>query len=178
MDQIAGHPIRICLAVHGYEAEGWASETARVLGAWVVPTVRVLAVSSAPRASFTSLTPAARRLYNASRAQWQRDETERLDRVVLPLAAALRGADVVRVDAGRGDLADTIVSAARAWRADVLVVGPPHPGLGGRLWPGAVHRRVLHRSRCTVAVVRPPATTPVKSRSRMLAQPVPSAGWA
>ena len=178
MDQFAGHQIRVCVAVHGYEAEGWTSETARVLGAWAAPTVRVLAVSSVPSAPFTSLTPAARRLYAASRAQWQHDETRRLDRIVLPLLSALPGVDVVRIPGGHADLADTIVSEATAWRADVLVVGPPHTSLRCWLWPGAVHQRILSRSRCTVAVVRSPVTTPAAWQRGSLPDPLASAGRA
>jgi hypothetical protein len=178
MDQFAGHQLRVCIAVHGYEAEGWAPETARVLGAWAAPTVRVLAVSSVPAARFTSLTPAARRLYAASRAEWQHQETLRLDRIVLPLTGALPGADVVRIPGGHTDLADTFVSEAAAWRADVLVVGPPHASLRAWLWPGAVHQRILRRSRCTVAVVRAPVTTRAAWQRDSLPHPLASAGRA
>ena len=178
MDQLAGHQIRVCIAVHGYEADGWAPETARVLGAWAAPTVRVLAVSSVPSAPFTSLTPAARRLYAASRAEWQHQETFRLDRIVLPLVGALPGVDVVRIPGGHADLADIVVSEATAWRADVLVVGPPHASLRCWLWPGAVHQRILRRSRCTVAVVRSPVTTRAGWQRGSLPDPLASAGRA
>jgi hypothetical protein len=56
-------PTRVLLAVRGGEPDGWAREIPRVLAMWSRPSIRILAVLAAPAAAFTSLLPAAGRMY-------------------------------------------------------------------------------------------------------------------
>jgi nucleotide-binding universal stress UspA family protein len=175
--QSGAAPLRVLVAVHGYEAAGWALETCRVVSSWEA-SVRVLAVLDVPSPPFTSLTGRARGAYDAARAEWADRERERLRPAVDALLAALtRDADVTHAPAVRGDLARTIADAAGAWPADVVVVGRPAGGPGAWLGPGPVHERLLRLAACTVLVTTPPSVT--RGTRRLAAIPrrvaVPSA---
>jgi nucleotide-binding universal stress UspA family protein len=150
-------PLRVLVAVHGYEQPGWAHVTCRVVSTWMGSSVRVLAVLDVPKPPLTSLTGAARGAYDAARAQWTESERARLQEVIDALLPGLpREAEVTHAPAERGDLALTIAEAARAWAADVVVVGRPAPGLRSWLRPGPVHERLLRRAGCAVLVTTPP----------------------
>ena len=155
--QTAAVPLRVLIAVHGNEPPGWAPETCRLVSTWAAPSVRVLGLLDVPSAPFTSLTGPARRAYGGALAQWTEIERARLE---APIAALLRGlprtAEVVTLRSRRGDLAGTISDQARAWPADVIVVGGPTPGLRSWLRTGPVHERVLRRAGCTVLIPTPP----------------------
>jgi len=167
-------PLRVLVAVHGYELPGWADETCRVVSTWMASPVRVLAVLDVPNPPFTSLTGAARAAYLAARAQWAESERARLQEQIDALLPGLpREAEVTSAAAVRGDLALTIAEAARAWPADVVVVGRPAPGLRSWLRPGPVHERLLRLAGCAVLVTTPP---PVVTRGtrRLVALPQPA----
>jgi nucleotide-binding universal stress UspA family protein len=150
-------PLRVLVAVHGYELPGWADETCRVVSTWPASPVRVLAVLDVPSPPFTSLTGAARGAYAAARARWTESERARLREPIDELLPGLpREAEVTSAPAVRGDLALTIAEAARAWPADVVVVGGPAPGLRSWLRPGPVHERLLRLAGCAVLVTAPP----------------------
>lgn len=169
-------PLRVLIAVHGYEPAGWAEQTCRIVSTWAAPSVRLLGVLDVPGAPFTSLTGPARRMRAAARAQWTRIERERL---AAPIAALRPGlpaqTDVSCAEGIRGDLALAIAEHAHAWPADVVVVGPPARRLGAWLRPGPVHRRVVRLARCAVLVVAPPAGVPRRAR-RPVATPHPAHG--
>jgi nucleotide-binding universal stress UspA family protein len=153
-------PLRVLVAVHGYEPPDWEGEAGRVVTGWVDATVRVLAVLDVPSAPFTSLTGFARRAYDGARAQWTALETRRLDERLHTLLPRLPcGAGVVHVPATQGALAETITEDADAWRADVVVVAATPPGLRAWLRPGPVHEWVVQLASCPVLVVRPPRVT-------------------
>jgi nucleotide-binding universal stress UspA family protein len=166
-------PLRVLVAVHGYELPGWANETCRVLSTFTGSSTRVVAVLDVPSPPFTSLIGAARRAYDAARALTVEDERGRLQAALDALMPGLpRDADVVRVAADRSDLALTIAGAARAWPADVVVVGGPAPGPGAWLRPGPVHERLLRLAGCAVLVTTPPPVASDGTRGRvLLAQP-------
>jgi hypothetical protein len=152
--------LRVIVAVHGYEPPGWAQETCRLVATWAGAAVRVLAVLDVPMPPFTSLTTAARGALRRARAQWMAREQERLH---APLEALRSGlppeAEVTRVPSGRGDMALAIAEAARAWPADIIVVGPPRPGRPSWLGPGPVHQRLVRLAGRTVMVTAPARTT-------------------
>jgi nucleotide-binding universal stress UspA family protein len=58
-----------------------------------------------------------------------------------------------------GDPGETIVEAARAESADLIVVGTHGRGPVGRLFLGSVSDHVVRHARCPVTVVRPLRTT-------------------
>jgi nucleotide-binding universal stress UspA family protein len=153
-------PLRVLVAVHGYEPAGWAQETCRIVSTWSAPSVRVLAVLDVPSPAFTSLTGPARRAYGGALAEWTEIERARLEGPIAALRPGLPPrADVATVRAQRGDLARTIAEQARAWPADVVVVGSPLPGLRSWLRTGPVHERVVRLAGCTVLVTTPPLVT-------------------
>ena len=152
-DHDAAVPLRVLIALHGYEPPGWAGQTCRLISTWVRPTLRVLAVLDVPAPPFTSLTGAARRAYGAARARWTDIERARLDGHLAALMRGLPGEpEVVRASAMRGDLARTIAEQARRWPAELVVVGGPASGLHSWLRPGPVHERVLRLAPCAVLV--------------------------
>ena len=149
-------PLRVLIAVHGYESPGWAEETCRLVSGWACPSVRVLGVLDVPTPPFTSLTGPARRAYGAARAQWTEIERARLEGPIAALLPGLpRQAEVVRTPTHRGDLARTIAEQARAWPADLVVVGAPAPGFRSWLRTGPVHERLVRFASCAVLVTAP-----------------------
>jgi nucleotide-binding universal stress UspA family protein len=169
--------LRVLVAVHGYEPPGWARETCRVVSTWAGPCVRVLAVLDVPSPPLTSLTGLARGAYASALAQWR--ESERL-RLQAPIDALLPGlprqTDVARLPVTRGDLARTIAETARAWPADVVVVGAPEPGPRSWLRPGPVHERLVRLAGCTVLVTTPPPAAPRDTRGPVAVPQAAAAG--
>jgi len=149
-------PLRVLVAVHGYEPSGWAEETSRLVSTWACPCVRVLGVLDVPTPPFTSLTGTARRAYGAARAQWTEIERARLDGPIAALMPGLpRQAEVIRTPASRGDIARTIAAQAHAWPADLAIVGAPAPGFRSWLRTGPVHERLVRLASCAVLVTAP-----------------------
>ena len=113
----------------------------------------MLGVLDVPSPSFTSLTGAARRVYGAARAQWIEIERGRLEGPIAAVRAGLPGqAEVVRTPTSGGDFARTIAEQARAWPADLVVVGAPAPGFRSWLRTGPVHERLVRFASCAVLV--------------------------
>jgi nucleotide-binding universal stress UspA family protein len=164
-------PPRVLLAVHGHEAPTWPPEACRALSLWRNPVVRVLAVLDVPSPPLTALGRHAGRAYRAARTEWARLEAARLqpalDRL-LPLLPA--GVEVVHAPSVQGDPGRAIAQGAREWPADVVLVGAPAPGVRRRLWPGAVHERVLRHAACPV-LLTPPLSAPGPLRPRLLGVP-------
>jgi nucleotide-binding universal stress UspA family protein len=173
-DRSAG-AIRVLLAVHGGEPDGWGLEARRILATWSAPSVRVLAVVNAPRPVFTSLLPAAARRHQAALRTWERLEEERLQQTVDDLTPLLPGTPGigwikdVHADPGRA-----IAEDAAAWRADIVLIGAaPPPGL----FFAAVHERLIHHASCPVLVTpvavaprrRARVPAPVRRRARVAA---------
>src|SRR5262244_1379370 len=111
--------IRLLLALHGHEPDTWPAELARVLATWPHPSVRVVAIGDGTSPAFTSLTPAARRMYAAARAASRDDAERRLAAAfqrLVPLLPPVTA--VVRALAPAGEVARVIAAHAADWPAD------------------------------------------------------------
>jgi nucleotide-binding universal stress UspA family protein len=141
---------RILIAIHGHEPDGWTRSLARTVPR--AGLVRALAVQDAAGPAFTSLLPAARRWYRTALAVRRHAEVERCRDVVAALAPTLPEVEVVRMPTG-GDPGGTIAAYANEWPADIVVVGLDTRSALERALLGAIHERVVRRSRCGVLLV-------------------------
>jgi nucleotide-binding universal stress UspA family protein len=176
----AGHQVttllRVVVAVHGYEPEGWARDAARVVSLWNRAWLRVLAVRDVPAPPRTSLI--GERMYRAAQAEWARQDDVRLRPHLGALTAVLpRDAEITEVTAIRGSVPRTIAAHAEAWEADVVVVGAPARGLRTHLWPGPVHEQLLRCASCAVLVTPAvPDTTHRRPRLAVVPQSAAAQG--
>jgi nucleotide-binding universal stress UspA family protein len=168
--EVVDHAAVPVLVARGRQAEqvilAWdgsasASRAAALLGAWPIFTrVRVRVVSVADvkipwwsgmvEPESVDLLPVYVDAIAASRVQHEQLAGE--------MAARLREAGL-QAESLRpeGDAATQILAAARAWPADIIVLGT-HGRTGlARLVLGSVARNVLHHAPCSVLVVREPA---------------------
>ena len=153
--------MRALIAVHGHEAAGWAGELSRALPSLSDAVVRVLVVLDVPTPPFTSLTPPARRLYQAALASWRRLEDDRTRHSLDELLAVLpKGVEVIRAPASHADPGRTIADHAEEWRADLVALGPHTSRPLSRLLFGAVHERVVRHTTCAVLVAPSPGVAP------------------
>jgi len=144
---------RVLIAVHGYEPQGWAVEAARAVPSPDTSVVQVLLVLDVPAPPFTSLTPAARRRHHAAVAGWRLQAESRVQATVGALRAAMRRPPgVARVVCADGDPGRAVVEYARAWAAEVVVVGRDTRGRLARGLLGAAHERVVDGAPCAVLV--------------------------
>ena len=142
-------PTRVLLAVRGGEPDGWAREIPRILAMWSRPSIRILAVVAAPAPAFTSLLPAAGRMYGAARAAWRDAEEKKIQRVIDELTAGLPGVPDVVWARVAGDPGRAITEHARRWPADALLMAATS-GLGARLC--GVQDRVVRDVGCPVVL--------------------------
>jgi nucleotide-binding universal stress UspA family protein len=102
--------------------------------------------------------PFVDRLVGGSPAQEERfvqPLREKAERLLAPAKEALERAGVrCSVAVEFGDPADTIVARAKAWNADLIVLGSHRRGAVGSLLPGSVAQKVLHHSDLPVLLVR------------------------
>jgi nucleotide-binding universal stress UspA family protein len=76
------------------------------------------------------------------------------------------GDDVtVRSEFASGPAQDVILEEANRWGADLIVVGSHGYGSLERLLLGSISQAVVSQAKCSVEVVRPPASTTKVSRS-------------
>jgi nucleotide-binding universal stress UspA family protein len=155
---------KILVAVHGYEPHGWVHDVVRAIPSPEASTIRVLTVLDVPSPPFTSLIPAARRRYRGALAEWRRLAEARTQPSLEALRARLgRPPEIVTAPAREGDPGRAIVEHARAWGADVIIVGRDTRSRMARLPLPAAHERVVSDAPCAVLVTpadryAPPAT--------------------
>ena len=170
--QPARSPLRVLVSVHGHESPRWTAETCRLVSTWTDARVRVLGLLDVPRPSFTSLSGFGRGAYARARVRWGELERGRIQPVLGTLRAGLSGdVEVASVEVPHADLARAVVEEARAWSADVVVVGPPSRPERSRLRTGPVHERLVRLAPCTVVVIAEPSEAPSRApRQVALAQ--------
>ena len=145
--------MRILIAIHGNEPLGWARELPEILALAPGAIVRLLPVVDVPAPAFTSLTPWARSAYGAALAGWRREEEARIQRSLDVLSDTTPSRfETVWVRASRSDPAQAIVEQAKAWQADLVVVGPDTRPRLERLLLGSIHRSVVRDAPCGVLV--------------------------
>ncbi|HEY7362909.1 MAG TPA: universal stress protein [Methylomirabilota bacterium] len=152
---------RILVAVHGYEPRGWVDQVVRALPPAGASAVRILVVLDAPSPPFTSLLPAARGRYLAAQTHWRRLAETQTQPCIATLAATLQPPpEVERVAAGNKDTGRVIVEHARAWAADLVVVGRDTRGWLERALSRPAHERVVDDAPCPVFVTSAEAPLP------------------
>jgi nucleotide-binding universal stress UspA family protein len=155
--------IRMAVAVHGYEPEGWAREVPRTIAAHGPVLLRVLLVEDPPPVAFTSLLPVARRRYGAALAAARHLGHDALQATVTEILTSLPSRpEVLSVPARGSDAGRAIVEHAAQWPADVIIVGRDTRSRLHRAALGTVHERVVRLASCAVLVT--PAPPPATSR--------------
>jgi nucleotide-binding universal stress UspA family protein len=168
---------KVLVAIHGHESRGWVDQVVHAMPPSAY-TVRILVVLDVPAPPFTSLLPEARRRYAAARAEWQRLEKAQTEPLVAALGAALSAPpEVAHVVASDGDPGRAIVEHARAWAADLVVVGRDARSRLARALAPAAHARVVDDARCAVFLTpagAPVAPEPIRMVRRRFARRSPA----
>ena len=161
-------PLRILIAVHGHEQDGWTEEVRPALAPNPDAVVRVLVVDEPPPAGFTSVLPAARRRYAAAVRLWREIAADERRRHLDELVPRLPGHhEVIHTACVRSDPGRTIADHAAAWPAHIVVVGrDARPGLSRGLLP-RIHERVVRDAPCAVIVAPPSSAASVAMRRRL-----------
>ncbi len=172
--------IKMAVAVHGYEPEGWARAVPRTIAAHGPVLLRVLVVENLPPVAFTSLLPAARRRYGAALAAIRRLQHDALLVTVTEMLTSLPSQpEVLNVRARCSDAGRTIVEHAAQWPADVIIVGRDTRSRLHRAALGAVHERVVRLASCAVLVTpAPPAATVRRHHLRSIGPATSAEGHA
>jgi len=145
--------MKILIAIHGNEPPGWARELPGVLALPSSAVLRLLPVVDVPAPAFTSLTPWARRAFRAAIAAWERDAETRVRNSLDVLVATMPcPSETLWTRASRSDPARAVVDQAKAWPADLVVVGRDTRPRLERLLLGNIHRSVVRDAPCGVLV--------------------------
>jgi nucleotide-binding universal stress UspA family protein len=161
-------PLRILIAIHGQEPDGWTAEVRLALAPYPDALVRVLVVEAPPPAGFTSLLPAARRRYAAAVHGWRQLEARARRESLAELEPQLpREPEVVHATCARGDAARAIVEHSTAWRARILVVGRDARSALARGFFRPVHVQVVQEAPCAIIVAPALPSRPVAARPRL-----------
>jgi nucleotide-binding universal stress UspA family protein len=147
--------VRIVVAIEPHADPGWVTESIRILP--LIDPLDVVLVSALdiPRPALTSPGPAARRLYGGAVAGLRRDAQEGAETVIEALRAALgprANSMAVRIVDGRP--VPTVLHAARAWNADLILVGSNGRGALGRAVLGSVSDEIVRAASCPVLVAK------------------------
>jgi nucleotide-binding universal stress UspA family protein len=158
---------RVLLATDGSADADLATTFVRASGLFATSTLRVVSVVDPGMPWWTGISPVdgmvASEGYVAVVDAARRHADETAKRTV----AALGRDDVSALVPSRvGDIAGTIVGEAKAWSADIVVLGTRGLGTIRRLLLGSVSRDVLHHAAMSVLIVRPsgsPAPDPAST---------------
>ena len=147
--------LKILIAIHGHEPEGWADEVRVALTPNPDAAIRVLVVEEPAPAGFTSLLPAAGRRYADARRLARALAADRRQRRLDALLACLPARPEVIHARCDGDEGHTIAAHAAAWPAHIVVVGRDARTPVPRWLVAAIHERVVGEARCAVIVAAP-----------------------
>jgi nucleotide-binding universal stress UspA family protein len=112
-----------------------------------------LPVVDVPAPAFTSLTPWARCAFHAALAAWHRDAETRVKNALHVLVETMPCPfETVWARASRSDPARAVVDQAKAWHADLVVVGLDTRPRLERLFLGSIHRSVVRDAPCGALV--------------------------
>jgi nucleotide-binding universal stress UspA family protein len=162
-------PVKILIALHGHEPDGWIEEVRVALTPNPAAHIRVLVVEEPRPAGFTSVLPAARRRYAAAVHQARALATDARRRRLEALLARLPVRPELVHAACERDEGQTIAAHAAAWPASIVVVGRDARTPLPRWLLAAIHERVVGDAPCAVIVAgapsRRPAPTPGLGRA-------------
>jgi len=148
--------LKVLIAIHGHEPDGWADEVRVALTPTPDAAIRVLVVEEPALAGFTSLLPAARRRYADARRLARALAADRRQRRLDALLACLPACPHIVHARCEGDEGRTIAAHAAAWPAHIVVVGRDARTPLPRWLMAAIHERVVGEARCAVIVAAPP----------------------
>lgn len=147
--------MRVVIALDPDADPGWVVEGIATFPLTDPLEVVLVSVLDIPRPPLTSPGPAARRLYDGAIAGLRREATQRAEAVIETLTPALRpraASIAVRIVDGRP--APTILDAATAWSADLILVGSNDRGPIRRALLGSVSDDVARAAPCPVLIVK------------------------
>lgn len=159
--------LKILIAIHGHEPEGWTDEVRVALTPNPDAHIRVLVVDAPRPAGFTSLLPAARRRYagavHVARAIAANARRRQLDALLARLPAR---PEVIETPC-EGDEGRTIAAHAAAWPSHIVVVGRDARTPLPRWLVAAIHERVVREAPCAVIVAAPAPRRSARARRRL-----------
>src|SRR5262245_9840069 len=147
--------MRVVIEVEPHADPGWAAEGLATLPLTDPLEVVLVSALDVPRPPLTSPGPAARRLYAGAITGLRREAAQCAEAVIETLRPALRpraASVAVRIVDGRP--VPTILDAATAWNADLILVRSNDRGLIGRTLLGSVSGDVVRAAPCPVLVVK------------------------
>ena len=149
--------MRIVLGVDGSEGARWATEMLVALPFSPPMEVTIVSAVEVPEASFTSITPMARRAYGQAMATMRREAEEGALKAVETAAEALEGrATTLSTRLRQGSPASAILETAEALRADLIAVGSRGLGPVKEFLLGSVSQKVVRCAPCSVLIARGP----------------------
>jgi len=159
--------LKILIAIHGHEPEGWADEVRLALTPNPDAVIRVLEVDEPAPPGFTSLLPAARRRYADALRLARVLAADRRRRRLDALLAYLPAHPEIIHEVSKGDEGRTIAAHAAAWPAHIVVVGRDARTPLPRWLLTAIHERVVGEAPCAVVVAAPAPRRPARPGRRL-----------
>lgn len=147
--------MRLLVALQPHADPGWVAEGIRIFPLSDPLDIVLVSALDVPRPPLTSPGPAARRLYGGAIAGLRRHAQQGAEVVVEAVHAALRpraASVAVRILDDRP--VPAILHAARAWSADLILVGSSGRGALGRAILGSVSHEVVRAAPCPVLVAK------------------------
>ena len=147
--------MRVVIALDPHEDPGWAAKGLATFPLADPLEVVLVSALDIPHPPLTSPGPAARRLYAGAITGLRREASQRAEAVIEALRPALRpraASTAVRIVDGRP--VPTILDAATAWSADLILVGSNDRGAIHRALLGSVSDEVVRAAPCPVLVVK------------------------
>jgi nucleotide-binding universal stress UspA family protein len=147
--------MRVVVALEPHADPGWAAEAVSIFPLTDPLDVVLVIALDVPHPPLTSPGPAARRLYHGAIAGLRREAQQGAETAIETVRAALRPrAASVASRIVDGGAVPAILHAARAWNADLILVGGGRRGALRRAVLGSVSDEVVRAASCPVLVAK------------------------